>query len=584
MEEHTSPDLIQELDVRIPMRDGVRLAADVYRPASPGTFPVLYAAAFHNKDLQRPELADVLPPQPAWSSLWYGILEAGDTRRLVANGYVHVVVQPRGVGKSEGQVFQEEWDHYDTIEWIARQPWSNGKVGMIGISAFAGEQWRAAAQHPPALKAIFPYDACGAYGGPFGFREMHPGGVIQTMPYLIDSFSVVHEPRGIPGELPPAVEEAWRAAMANPDYRMYTHLWNVLTQKGQRSGMMFQYLVHPYCDEEEIPRSESAFERISIPAYTGSGAYAYTYKMHWQGAQHWYQNIDVPKKLLFTGPSHLERPFHELHDEILRWYDHWLKGEPTGIMEEPPVKVWVMGENKWRYGRDWPLPETRWEKFHLHSWERLVTTPPMDASRTSAVYREPDAFVQMPPTHTRRIQALRYMTEPLAEEVLVIGPISLTLYASIDAEDTNWIVTLKDVGPDVSVRTGREGETHRPENLPERELTRGWLKASHRAVDPQRSRPGVPWHPLTRQAQQAVVPGEINEYQIEILATANLFRAGHRICVEISSLDLPTGVAGATNTEYIPNHVCSSRTVLHRIHHDAAHPSHLLLPIIPAGG
>ncbi len=131
------------------------------------------------------------------------------------------------------------------------------------------------------------------------------------------------------------------------------------------------------------------------------------------------------------------------------------------------------------------------------------------------------------------------------------------------------------------MRTAREGEREIPTDLPERELTRGWLKASHRALDAARSKPWKPWHKLTREAQQKVTPGKIEEYAIEIFATANLFRRGHRICVEIASLDLSTGVLGATNVEYIPYHVCSSRTVMHSIYHDPAHPSHLLLPIVP---
>jgi len=157
----------------------------------------------------------------------------------------------------------------------------------------------------------------------------------------------------------------------------------------------------------------------------------------------------------------------------------------------------------------------------------------------------------------------------------------LNLFAAIDQDDTNWFIALKDVGPDVSVRTVREGEREIPDDLPERELTRGWLKASHRAVDPARSKPWRPWHPLTRGAQKKVNPGEITEYNIEILATANLFRQGHRICVEIASADMPTGVAGATNVEYIAPHICSSKTTLHKIYHDALRPSHLLLPVIP---
>jgi uncharacterized protein len=248
-------------------------------------------------------------------------------------------------------------------------------------------------------------------------------------------------------------------------------------------------------------------------------------------------------------------------------------------MNEPPVRYWVMGANAWRTATDWPLPETQWTKLYLTSWERLRTAPFTPASVDDAL--PPDAFVQMPPTQTNALQTLRYMTDPLPQDVLIAGPSVLNLFAEIDQDDTNWIITLKDIGPDASVRTVREGERELPRNAPERELTRGWLKASHRALDPKRSKPWKPWHPLTRKAQAKVVPGEINEYAIEIMATANLFRKGHRICVEIASADMPTGVGGATNAEYIPNHVCSSRTTLHKIYHDGRRPSHLLLPIIP---
>ena len=102
-----------------------------------------------------------------------------------------------------------------------------------------------------------------------------------------------------------------------------------------------------------------------------------------------------------------------------------------------------------------------------------------------------------------------------------------------------------------------------------------------RAIDPKRSKPWKPWHYLTRDARKPIVPGEINEYDIEIMATANMFRRGHRICLEVSSMDLPTGVAGATNAEYVPYHICSSKTVLHKVYHDLDRASHLLLPIIP---
>ena len=248
-------------------------------------------------------------------------------------------------------------------------------------------------------------------------------------------------------------------------------------------------------------------------------------------------------------------------------------------MDDPTVKVWVEGANKWLAADDWPIPETQWTKVYLHSWERLRFEPFPPFSREDN--EAPDAFLQMPLTQTLKVQKLRYLTDQLPEDRLVAGPISLTFYAAIDQEDTYWIVILKDVGPDMSVRTAKEGETEVPPNLPERELTRGWLKASQRALDTQRSKPWKPWHKLTREAWKPVAPEEVNEYAIEILSTANMFKRNHRICLDVTSLDLPTGVAGATNVEYVPYHICSSKTTLHKIYHNEKYPSHLLLPIIP---
>jgi len=578
--EPTYDKMVKDRDVMVPMRDGVHLCVDIYRPDSAEKFPALLAFAIYNKDLQGPEIFDALPPQPAWSHLWAGPLEAGDTKFFVSRGYVHVIGSARGVGKSEGGG-SREWDSYDLIEWIAEQPWCDGNIGMIGISGFGAEQLYVAKQQPPHLKAIFPFDSRGAYGVLGGFRDEHPGGVIHMFRYLVGHFSVMHGQRGRPQDLPPEKEKKWEEAMKNPDYRMYPHVFNLLTMKGQHFPPVFDLLIDPFDKEEAVKKSEAEFEKIKVPTYTGSGWYGYTYKTHLQGSQHWYKEIKAPKKLMYTGPAHLQRPFSSFHNEILKWNDHWLKGIKTDIMREPPVKVWVMGANKWRYGTDWPLPETRWSKFYLNSWERLRTEPfePM----SSEGYEEPDAFLQMPPTHTRKIQRLRYMTDPLPEDILLIGPSALYLHAAIDQEDTNWFIILKDVGPDVSVRTAKEGETEVPDDLPERELSRGWLKASHRALDPARSKPWRPWHPLTREAWKPVVPGEINEYAIEICSTANLFKMGHRICVDITSIDLPTGVAGATNVEYIPYHICSSKTTIHKIYHNGKYPSYLLLPIIPRG-
>ena len=571
--------MIEARDVVVPMRDGVDLSVDIYRPDSPARFPALLAFSIYNKDLQGPDVAASLPAQPAWGPLWAGLLEAGDTRFLVSRGYVHVIGSPRGVGKS-GSGGSREWDCYDLIEWIARQPWCDGNVGMVGISGFGAEQLAVAKLQPPSLKAIFPFDPRGAYGPFGGFREEYPGGVIHTFRYLIGHFSAFHQDRGAPTQLSPEREALWAAAVRNPDYRQYPHIFNVVAQKGQHMPAYFDLLIDPFDRVAWVENSEAEFARVKVPTYTGSGWYGYTYKTHLNGAQSWFANLSCPRRLLLTGPAHLERPFHTMHAELLRWYDHWLKGIDTGIEREPPVKFWVMGENRWRTAQHWPLPDTQWTKLYLNSWERLSARPFTPASVDDTI--PPDTFVQMPPTQTAQIARLRYMTQPLSQDTLIAGPIVLNLFAAIDQDDTNWIAVLKDVGPDVSVQSAREGERSVPADLPEREVTRGWLKASMRAVDQKRSKPGRPWHPLTRASRAPVEPGEIAEYAIEIMATANMFRRGHRICLDICAADTATGIGGATNAEYVPYHICSARTVVHTIYHDTSRPSHLLLPVVPA--
>ncbi len=562
----------------VTVRDGVRLCVDIYRPDTKEKVPAILSFAPHFKDWQSPEEAKALMSQPAWSTLWVGHIESGDTEYMVSRGYAHIVGNPRGVGKSEDGP-PSDFDVYDVIEWIAQQPWCDGQVGMVGLSAFGAAQVAAAKLQPPHLKAIFAMDPSAQY-----WQDRRPGGVLFSFGLMPAIISARHETTGVPKPLPPEQEALWEEAMKNSDYRMYAMIFNMVDMKGQVNPAAFEVLINPFAPEGQEKTADESFKKIKIPVYTGSGWYAFTYKFHLCGAQSLWAglnnlNKEIPRKLMFCGPAHMERPFHQYANEVVRWYDHWFKSIENGIMDEPKVKFWVEGKNQWLAADDWPVPETEWTKLYLHSWERLRSEPFPPLSREDV--EVPDAFVQMPPTHTNKIQRLRYLTDPLPKDTLVAGPISLTLYAAIDQEDTYWIVILKDVGPDVSVRTARSEEREIPTNIPERELTRGWLKASNRALDAARSKPWRPWHPLTRSAAKLVVPGEITEYQIEIMSNGNMFKEGHRICLEITSLDLPTGTAGLTDVEYIPYHICSSKTTLHKIYHSEQYPSHLLLPIIP---
>jgi len=563
----------QGIDIMVPMRDGTRVAVDVYRPDTEGRFPALLAFAGHNKFLQGPEVIEACNNQPAWAPLWCGPAEAGDFKFFTSRGYVYVIGNLRGHGNSDpGNPYMEgRTDAYDLIEWIAQQPWCNGNVGMMGLSWFGKNQMMAAMTQPPHLKAIFPIDP-----SDFSLRDLYPGGLLHSFFFHLEKFRVA-QPRDY--KLSPEEEKLWKQAYENPDYRMYSHLFNVLERKGKLMRSTFLPMINPY-EPEDQERVEEEMQKIDIPFYTGSGWYAYTYKSHLFGSlRAWQHCHHAPfKKLRIGGPAHVPRPFIDFHDEALHWYDYWLKGINTGIKDEPRVKIWTMGANEWQYFDDWPLPETKWTKLYLDSWERLRWEPFRESSFDGI--EEPDAFVQMPLKLTRTVQKLRYMTEPLPHDLEITGPLSLHFWAEIDQGDTNWIIVITDVGPDVSVHTARVGEMERP-SVHEREVTRGWLKASHRAVDDSKSLPGQPWHPLTRSAQKAVTPGEITKYDVEIAPTSNLFKRDHRICLEITSLDVPTGIAGDSAVEYIPYHICSSKTTLHKIYRNQKYPSHLLLPIIP---
>jgi predicted acyl esterase len=569
---------VEGTDIMVPMRDGVRLAADVYRPDAEGRFPALLAFAFHNKFLQSPVLSDACRNQPAWAPLWCGAAEAGDSTFFASRGYVHVIGNVRGYGNSEGSNPRKEGrtDAYDLIEWIARQPWCDGNVGMIGLSSFGRSQMAAALlkPRPPHLKAIFPFDP-----GTFFFRYQYTGGVLHAMQYQMAK-SAAENLQDV--KLTPEEEELWPAAMKDPDYRMYPNIIQLLERRGKMplKDRLFDILLNPY-EREDNDVMEEAVSQIDIPFYTGSGWYAYPFKGHLFGSLDYWQKCNKApfKKMLLDGPAIHQRPWIDFHDEVLRWYDYWLKGIDTGIKDEPRVKIWVMGANRWRYSDDWPLKETQWTKLYLDSWERLRWQPFTPASRDGV--DAPDCFVQMPLSQTRTVQKLRYVTDPLPEDLEVTGPLSLHLWAEIDQDDTNWVIVIKDLGPDVSVQSAREGEFERPAVF-EREITRGWLKASHRAIDEKKSLPGQPYHPLTRSAQQPVKPGEINRYDIEIAATSNVFKRDHRICIDITAMDVPTGVYGTSSVEYIPYHICSSKTTVHKIYRCLQYPSHLLLPVIPA--
>lgn len=559
-------EIAAERDVVIVTRDGVKLTADVYRPAARGRFPALVAFQPFGKDHE--EMAMYFPPQARPNPLWDGTIEGGDTRYLVSRGYAHVVVDARGTGASEG--VYDSWmgsggghegpDAADAVEWAAEQPWCDGNVGMVGISYLASMQLLAAAQQPPHLKAIFGE---GGHYDPYEF--IYQGGIMWMMGRAVmegrggDGSVAVGEPRSFMRGALSDDEFARRISerLEDPDVRFFPNFHQILRYP-ETHPLWLDFILNPvdgdfYWAEG---KAHERFAKVEIPAHFGA-----QFGRGWviDGTIDAYLGAQGPKRLALRPPPPMqERPFHEFHDEIVRWYDHWLKGNDTGLLEEAPVQIYLQGANVWLAESRYPLPGTEWQDFFLRSRNRLLRDPePFDAGSAP-----PDGFYQAPLHVTDATTGVTYTTPPFEEETMVVGPGALYLHASIDTEDTNWIVAVSDVAPD-----GRRTP-----------LTTGWLKASHRELDEGRSEHGSPRHPHTRSVP--VPPGEIVEYAIRIYPLANVFRRGHALELTIKSVEAPHDVSGLLPPDSI--HLNSARATTHKIHRDSEHPSRLVLPVVEA--
>jgi predicted acyl esterase len=252
--------------------------------------------------------------------------------------------------------------------------------------------------------------------------------------------------------------------------------------------------------------------------------------------------------MMIGPPIYLDRPLYQYQYESLRWFDYWLKGVDNGIMEEPPIAVFVTGTDEWKTTTEWPLPETRWTPFYLHSGG-LLSEHEFWPNEGSSTY-EDSLF--------NRGQLI-FMTPPLIENTEVIGPIVLNLYASTTDTEVLWFVSLLDID--------RQGN----ETL----LTRGWLRGSQRELDTKRSKPWQPYHSHFK--RNPLTPNEIYEFNIEIRPYGILYKAGHRIGIRIKSADdeKPTNFLQAIGMGHLWRQSASRVTV----YHGSEFPSHLLLPV-----
>lgn len=558
--------MIIKKNVKIPMRDGIHIAADIYLPEGVDKVPALLALSPYGKELQAQSLT--LPPQARPSVLWNGAIEAGDIRAVVENGYAHIIADIRGTGASEGEMcgnynsggHGDGKDIYDIVEWMAEQDWCDSNVGMIGISYFATVQILGAAERPPHLKAIF------VNGGHYDLYELcYHGGIMWLMPRASregrggDSGNAFNNVSSKSSKVysPEELQALMQERLKDPDIAHWSDFVHLLNYP-DRHELWMDYLLNPLDGEfwRDGGSGISVANQVEIPTY-----FQAKWGRGWnvEGTLDCFNQVKGIKKLEIQPlPPMLERPFHECHDEMFRWYDYWLKGIENGVMDQPTVKFFVEGSYKWREEEEWPLPYTEYTNYYLRPRHKLNVKPePLDTQ-----YAHPDGFYQAPATVTSKTESIKWQSAKFMEDTEMTGPAAFHVFVEIDTDDTNLIAKLYDIDPSGN-RT---------------QLTTGYLKASHRELDEEKSTDYHPHHPHTRAVP--VPSGEIIEYSIKLYPFSNLIKAGHKVELELSCNE-SIGEAEASLLPPDSYHLPSGRATTHKIYRDASHPSRLVLPIIP---
>jgi uncharacterized protein len=574
-----------ERNVPVPMRDGTILFADVYRPAEPGRYPVILQRTPYNK------AGTIGSPAPF-------------ALRAVGEGYAVVIQDVRGRWESEGSFYAfpfERQDGHDTCAWLQDQPWSNGRIGMFGASYVGLTQWQAALGSAPGLEALIPSVTAADYhegwtyqGGAFELNfnlswtmtwlatntadrlsneDPAYATKLETLKDRIDTMDREFDRMPLSGdpllkELAPYYDD-WLAHPSHDEFwdklkidDNYHHLDQAVLNVGGWYDIFLGGTIHNYLGMRHHAKTTKArkashlllgpWEHMTSVTISPVGDADF-------GVRASYDAIDIDG----------------IH---LRWYDRWLRDIDNGLDSDPPVTIFVMGANTWRQEREWPLERTRYEDYYFTSNGRANTLHGDGALVREAPNEEnnrPDHFIYDPldpvptlggglccSTHWARAgsfdqrpvearpDVLCYTSPPLEKPVEVTGPVKVILYACSSAVDTDFTAKLVDVAPCGCARN----------------LTDGIVRARYRA---------------STRHEHLLTPGVAEEYEIDLLATSNLFMPGHRIRVEISSSNFPrfdrnpnTGgvIAQTTKDESLVAH----QTVLHNIEY----PSRIILPVV----
>jgi uncharacterized protein len=506
-------------NVGVTVQDGTTLLADLFQPDSDGAFPALVSFSPYPRQIQ-----DVGAP--------LGFIEAGASDFFVPRGYVHLIVNARGTGGSGGVWTmldnQERQDIHDTVEWVAAQPWCDGNVGMLGVSYFAMAQLGAAAMKPPHLKAIAPllttddvYDAVWHHG------LLNAGFISAWLPAV-----------GVLSQRPDSFWRSWRIDILRDVLSIPAIHARMQNLNGEAIVAVLKDLIHAHYPEHpfgEIWRAAAVehpthdafwdardmrtlLESVEIPIYLGADwdnvpLHLPSTFSAWAALRH---NPKV--RMAMLSPGGFAWPWECLHYEVLAWYDHWLKGRETGVMEGPPIRYQIPGVEGWRTATDWPPEESRLTPFALRA-DGVLSREEGEPGFREYLYVPADSGVPGNANAPELPAMVIWETPAFDAHFEFAGAIELTLEARITALDTSWIAVLYDAPPD--------GE---PEAV-----TAGWLRAAFSAVDEKRSVRGAP---VPDCRTPVTVPvGQRVTYRIPLVPNARRMAAGHRLRLVIASAD-----------------------------------------------
>ncbi len=563
-----------EKDVPVVMRDGTRLTADIFRPAAEGKFPAI---------IERTQLCKS-------AEAYHQCPQTG--RFFAPRGYVYIAQDVRGAFGSEGKFTYAEddgWgihqDGFDTIEWTARQPWCNGNVGMLGTCGSGMTQYMAAAARPPHLKALF-VTIGGAHRNYFYRDSVYRLSLHRGMAFWLQLHQLQHT------TAPPDRDEARRfleKTSQAPDEmaRWFRHLpVKSFPPANSWQEWFFEGLDHPENDSfwarTDVARK---LDQIDVPITHIGGWFDLALNIslnYFTGVQKYGRSEQCRKaQRLIVGPwGHLnvgERKIGEIDfgpsaaldipSTRLKWYEHWLKGIDIGLIAEPPVQVFLMGENRWVDFETWPPPGVHYEAMYfrdgygtinpsLNSGGLTFERPNADERADRYDYDPENPIPSLASDidflpldyQTLEERMLTYTSEVLEEPITIIGPVKAFLYGQSSTKDTDWVVRMCDVWPD-----GRSIS-----------VCEGVLKARFRN---------------SLEKEELMEPGKTYSFVVDLWSTAQTFHPGHRIRIQVTSSDFPRYDRNLNTGGPFGEEICG-QTAINTIFHDAIRPSHILLPVM----